>query len=81
VFSGHGVDAHGKILLKKTVSRGNKLLDCFTNLPPCRIGMIACSGSHHWAGALRALGRDARILWVLLTRSEDYQVPPANPAA
>ena len=27
VFSVHGVDAHGKVLLKKTVSRG-KLLDC-----------------------------------------------------
>ena len=28
VFSVHGVDAHGKVQLKKTVSRG-KLLYCF----------------------------------------------------
>lgn len=61
VFSVHGVDAHGKVLLKKTVSRG-KLLDCFANLAPCRIGMEACSGAHHWARALRALGHDARII-------------------
>ena len=61
VFSVHGVDAHGKVALKKTVSRG-KLLDCFVNLPPCRIGMEACSGAHHWARALRSLEHDARII-------------------
>lgn len=36
VFSAHGVAAHGKIVLKKTVSRSN-LLDCHTHLPPWRI--------------------------------------------
>lgn len=61
VFSVHGVDAHGKVVLKKTVSRG-KLLECFANLPPCVIGMEACSGAHHWARALRSLGHDARII-------------------
>lgn len=61
VFSVHGVDAHGKSVLKKTLSRG-KLLECFANLPPCVIGMEACSGAHHWARALRNLGHDARII-------------------
>jgi transposase len=44
VFSVHGVDVHGKVLLKKTVSRG-KMLDCFAMLPPCRIGIEAYSGA------------------------------------
>lgn len=44
VFSVHGVDAHGKVALKKTVSRC-KLLDCFAKLPPCVIGMGVCTGS------------------------------------
>jgi transposase len=61
VFSVHGVDAHGKPVLKKTLSRG-KLLESFANLPPCIIGMEACSGAHHWARALRNLGHDARII-------------------
>jgi hypothetical protein len=61
VFSVHGVDSHGKAVLKKTVSR-NKLLECFASLPPCLIGMEACSGAHHWARALRRLGHDARII-------------------
>ncbi|MCG9785535.1 IS110 family transposase, partial [Vibrio brasiliensis] len=42
VFSIHGVDAYGKCVLRKTVKR-NKLLDTFANLPPCIIGMEACS--------------------------------------
>ncbi|MGA7948943.1 MAG: IS110 family transposase [Thiobacillaceae bacterium] len=61
VFSVHGVDGHGKVVLKKTVSRA-RLLECFANLPPCVVGMEACSGAHHWARALRAQGHDARII-------------------
>lgn len=38
VFSVHGVDQHGKAVMKKTVSRG-KLLECFAKLPPCVVGM------------------------------------------
>ena len=60
-FSVHGVDMHGKIVLKKTVTRG-KLLETFANLPPCRVAMEACSGAHHWARRLSALGHDARII-------------------
>lgn len=60
-FSLHGTDAQGKTVLKKTVSRG-KLLEHFANLPPCVVGMEACSGAHHWARELRALGHDARII-------------------
>ena len=61
VFSLHGVDAHGKTVLKKTVSRA-KLMGVFANLPPCIVGMEACSGAHHWARQLVALGFDARII-------------------
>lgn len=61
VFSVHGVDAHGKVVLKKTVSRG-RLLELFANLPPAIVGMEACSGAHHWARALRNLGHNARII-------------------
>ena len=61
VFSVHGVDVHGKVVLKKTLSRG-KLLELFANQPPCIIGLEACSGAHHWARQLRLLGHDARII-------------------
>lgn len=60
-FSLHGVDAQGKTVLKKTVSR-SKLLEQFVHLPSCVVGMEACSGAHHWARELRKLGHDARII-------------------
>lgn len=40
VFSVHGVDTHGKVVLKKTVSRG-KLLELFANLPSAVVGIEA----------------------------------------
>ena len=61
VFSVHGVDGHGKVMLKKALSR-SKLLESFANLPPCRVAMKACSGAHHRARLLNALGHDARII-------------------
>ena len=61
VFSVHGVDGHGNVMLKKILSR-SKLLESLANLPPCRVAMEACSGAHHWARLLNALGHDARII-------------------
>ena len=42
VFSVHGVDAHGKTVQRKTVSRG-ALLELMAQLPRCLVGMEACS--------------------------------------
>jgi transposase len=49
VFAVHGVDATGKpALVRPNVARA-KLLELIASLPPCLIGMEACSGAHHWA--------------------------------
>jgi transposase len=61
VFSVHGVDSHGKTVVRKTVTRA-KLLPLLAELPPCRVGMEACSGAHHFARELRRRGFDARIM-------------------
>ena len=34
----------------------------FASLPPCLIGMEACSGAHHWARKLQALGHTVRLM-------------------
>lgn len=60
-FSLHGINEHGKVFLKKTVTR-NKLLLTLANVPPCLIGMEACSGSHYWAREIGKLGHDVRIM-------------------
>jgi transposase len=42
----HGVDANGKVTLRKQLKRA-QVLAFFANLPPCRIGLEACSGAHY----------------------------------
>lgn len=61
VFSVHGVDSHGKTVLRKTVTR-TKLLPLLSSLSPCLVGMEACTGAHHFARWLRERGFDARIM-------------------
>ncbi len=55
VFVLHGVDAAEQVALCKTLRR-RQVLAFFAGLPPTRIGMEACGGSHHWARELSKLG-------------------------
>lgn len=61
VFQVHGMDERGRVVLRKRLARA-KVLAFFANLPPCRIGLEACGGAHHWARELQALGHDARLM-------------------
>ncbi|PVE20488.1 IS110 family transposase [Microvirga sp. KLBC 81] len=56
-----GMDARGRIVLRRKVSRG-QLQSCLANLPVCLIGMEACAGAHHVGRQLAALGHDVRLL-------------------
>jgi transposase len=62
VFALHGVDATGKpVLVRPSVPRG-KLLELVASLPPCLVGMEACSGAHHWARLFQAHGHTVRLM-------------------
>jgi transposase len=61
VFSLHGVDGHGKVVIRKTLSR-SKLLPFLVQQPSCLIGMEACSGAHHWGRELVKLGHRVGIM-------------------
>ena len=61
VFEIHGVDAHGKTVLRKTLRR-HAVSAFFANLPPCLVGMEASNGAHFWAKALSDLGHDVRLI-------------------
>ena len=53
VFAVHGVNPAGKPeLVRPSVPRA-KLHEMTVALPPCTIGMEACSGAHHWANTTR----------------------------
>ena len=62
VFALHGVNAAGKAeLVRPSVSRA-KLCEVVASLPPCLIGMEACSGAHHWARQFGAFGHTVKLI-------------------
>lgn len=62
IFAVHGVDEAGKpALVRPSVPRA-KLLELIAALPPCLIGMEACSGAHHWAREFAQFGHTVRLM-------------------
>jgi len=61
VFQLHGVEAHGKTVLKQQLKR-NQMAGFFANLPPCLIGMEACGSAHYWARKLQGFGHTVRLM-------------------
>lgn len=62
VFAVHGVDETGKAALIKPSVRREALLELIAKMPPCLIGMEACSGAHHWARQFQKFGHTVRII-------------------
>jgi transposase len=56
-----GLDRRGTIVSQLKLSRG-QIERRLANVPPCLIGMEACSGSHHVGRRLIALGHDVRLI-------------------
>lgn len=61
VFQVHGVDAQGKITVRKQLRR-EQMSAFFVNLPACLIGMEACGSAHHWARVLQGMGHEVRLM-------------------
>jgi len=61
VFQVHGIDDHGKVILKKQLKRA-QMAPYFINLPPCLIGIEACGSAHHWARKLQVMGHTVRLV-------------------
>lgn len=61
VFQVHGIDEHGKVLVKKQLHR-DQVATYFVNVPPCLVGMEACGSAHHWARKLQAIGHTVRLM-------------------
>jgi hypothetical protein len=61
VFQVHGVDCAGAVVVAKSIRRA-QVLAFFASLPPCLVGIEACSSAHHWARALIAMGHQAKLI-------------------
>lgn len=61
VFEVHGVDAAGQKVLARALRRG-QVLEYFSKLSRCLVGMEACGSAHHWAREIKKLGHTVRLI-------------------
>ena len=61
VIQVHGIDATGRVVVRKSLRR-SQMLPFFAKLPPCLVGIEACGTSHHWARELIKLGHEVRLM-------------------
>jgi hypothetical protein len=61
VFGLHGVDSEGRVAFKKRLVR-SRLLEFLSQLPPCLVGLEACSSAHFWARKIEQLGHRVRLM-------------------
>ena len=60
-FHVHGVDAKGRKVVGKKLSR-QKLKEYLVTLPPCTVAMEACGSAHYWGRLLRSYGHEVRLI-------------------
>jgi transposase len=61
VFTVHGVDEGGSVVVRRSLRRA-QVLPFFAKLERCLIGIEACGGAHDWARRLIAMGHDVRLM-------------------
>lgn len=61
VFQVHGVDAQGRTVVTRQLRRA-KVIEFFSGLSPCLVGMEACGTAHHWAREIIKLGHDVKLI-------------------
>ncbi|WP_244598532.1 hypothetical protein [Rhizobium tubonense] len=78
VFQLHGASMTGELKFRKKLSRGS-FARFMAEQPPAVIVMEACGSAHYWAREMRGMialaNKMARMIWVVLTKNEDYRVP------
>ena len=61
VFQVHGIDAAGKVLVRRQLRRA-EVIAFFAKILPCLVGMEACATAHHWARELIKLGHTVELM-------------------
>ncbi len=61
VFQLHGIDASGKVQLKRKLRR-SELIPFFEGQPRCTVVLEACGAAHHWARVLSGLGHEVKLI-------------------
>ncbi|WP_165448495.1 IS110 family RNA-guided transposase [Rhizobium ruizarguesonis] len=61
VFQVHAADPDGSTAFNRKIKRPD-LLEFFAKLPPCLVGLEACSTAHHWARRIAEFGHEVRLI-------------------
>src|SRR6266567_2166145 len=61
VFQVHGVDSAGKVVITRQLRR-KQVIEFFSKIPPCLVGMEACGTAHHWAREVSKFGHTVRLM-------------------
>ena len=61
VFQVHGVDEHGRAVLKRKLHR-HELTTFFEQLSHCTVFLEACGAGHYWGRLLTGLGHEVRLI-------------------
>lgn len=61
VFQVHGINGAGGVVVRKTLRRA-QMMQYFTKLAPCLVGIEACGTSHYWAREIGKLGHEVRLM-------------------
>ena len=61
VFQVHGINAAGKVIVRRRLRRA-QVGEFFAVLKPCLVGMEACGTAHFWARELVVLGHKVKII-------------------
>jgi transposase len=61
VYQVHGVDAAGKVVIRRRLQR-SEIATFFAHLPACLVGIDACATAHHWASRIGASGHQERLI-------------------
>lgn len=75
VLQVHGVDRHGKVVMRKQLTRAT-MRGFFAQLSPCLIGVEACASAHYWARELSQFGHTVRLMAPQFVRP--YRKNPKN---
>lgn len=61
VFQVHAVAANGEVVLRRRLRRA-QVVEFFSRVPPCLVGLEACPSAHHWGRLLGELGHEVRLM-------------------
>ncbi|MDP2374684.1 IS110 family transposase [Reyranella sp.] len=61
VFQVHAAAADGTPIFSRKLRRG-EVLQFFSKIAPCLVGLEACGGAHYWAREIGAAGHDVRMM-------------------